>query len=285
VRLKARLACVTMGLVLIATLAGFRAWSPFPGGGLFDVEAYRMTRHARIGHAVLARIPSDASLAAQDKLGPHLATRERIHLFPWFDRKNPPDMIILDTNDPNPYPLRSRELRASVRQLQMAPEVQTSWEQDGYFLFKMTSAPAFGRQRVWLWPPWLQLDGYELAQTDGRGAFVDLDGGPLRPGQTVRVGLYWTALASMGTNYSISLRLVAPDSRAAAQHDSWPGQGVFPTAVWPVGRTIRDIHYLHLPEGTLTGPLDLVVIVYETETAQPIPPTGGHLLTTLVIAS
>jgi hypothetical protein len=201
-----------------------------------------------------------------------------LYLFPWYDHSAPPDIILLDVADPNPYPLVPSELQSSVRQLQMDPTVQTMWEQDGYFVFKVSSAPVFPRQTLKVWLPWLQLEGYELAYTDAAGAFVSGQVTP-RSGCTLRVMLYWTALARMEKNYSVSVRLLASDGQLLAQDDSWPGRGTLATSLWPVGQTIRDTHYIQLPSSSPPAELSLAVLVYETDTVQSMAPKDGYVLT------
>lgn len=278
--LRPRLATLGIGVLLLASLVGFRVWSPFPGGRHFDPAAYRLTPHIRTGHRILAMIPADVSVAAQGGLGAHLAAREQLYLFPWFDLQAPPDVFVLDSASSNSYPLTAEESAAALLAWQMAPETQLLWEEDGYFVLRTTPAPTFPRRGPWVWAPWLQLEGYELAQADGVGAFQAGAVVP-EPGRTLRVDLYWRALAEMETNYSISVRLVGPSGQLVAQNDAWPARGALPTTDWAAGRTIRDSHYLQLPSDALPQPLSLAVVVYETTTVQPLPPVSGHVLETL----
>jgi uncharacterized membrane protein len=275
-RMRPRLYLLSMGLLILASGIGFWTQSPFPGASHFEAGKYTLSQHDRIGHRVLQYIPPGDSVTAQSRLGPHLATREQLYLFPWYNRAAPPQWIVLDTTDANPYPLSYSELQSSLRRLQMDPSIQTVWEQDGYYLLNTNVAPAFISSPQ-VWPPWLQLEGHELAQTDHSGAFVSLQDRPTA-GRTLRVILYWTALAAMDRNYSISVRLVAPDGRLVAQDDSWPGGGTLATSVWPVAQTIRDTHYLQLPSSIPAAQLTLAVLVYETATLQPIPPDSGQVL-------
>jgi hypothetical protein len=242
---------------------------------------YTITEHDRTGHYILANVPADVSLATQNKMGAHLGTRQQLYLFPWFDQETPPEIILLDAADINPYPLTPSELQSALVQLQMAPEVETIWEQDGYFVFKVATVPV-PQQGPWVWASQLQLEGYALAQADETGAFVSQEN-RLVGGRTLRVALYWKALAPMSSNYSISVRLLAPDGYLVAQNDSWPAQGALATSVWPVGRTIRDTHYLSMPPAPLPETLALEILVYETETLQLLPPVSGYILITLPV--
>ncbi len=53
----------------------------------------QITEHARLGHTLLAQIPADAVVSAQSDLGPQIAHRERIYLFPHVDDA---DYVVLD---------------------------------------------------------------------------------------------------------------------------------------------------------------------------------------------
>jgi len=278
-RLPPRWANLSVGLLLVGTVVGFRLWSPFPGGSHFDASLYELAEHDRIGQRLLAKIPSDASLAAQDGLGAHLTTREHVYLFPWFDHDNPPQLIVLDLAGKLTYPLMPDALRSSVLALQLDPTMQMVWEQDGYLVFR-TRASSIPHQGPWLWSPWLRLEGYELAQTDVTGAFDSALINPARGG-VMRVALYWTALASMTTNYTISTLLIAPDGFIVAQDDAWPGRGALATSIWEPGQMIRDMHYLHLPSGRKPETLRLVVVVYELDTLKRLSPETGYTLTVL----
>jgi hypothetical protein len=56
----------------------------------------------RQAHAALARVPAGAAVSAQDPYVPHLALRERVHVFPaGLDRS---DHVLLDTRS---YPWRN----------------------------------------------------------------------------------------------------------------------------------------------------------------------------------
>jgi uncharacterized membrane protein len=279
-RLPRRWATAGVVLLLAAAAAGFRVWSPLPGGEQYDKALYAVTQHDRAGHRILEGIPADVSVAAQSGLGAHLADREQLYLFPWIDFAAPPQMILLDETSDVSYPLTPAQLGASIAQIQMDPEVKTTWEEDGYFVFQVDAEAVLPNQGPWYWSDQLRLEGYALAQADGAAAFHPAEGS-LAKGNRVRVDLYWTAVAQMPSNYSVSVRLVSPGGQIMAQDDGWPGRGQMATADWPVGETIRDTHYLTLPPDLPGDALTLQVLVYETETLQSVPPAGGQILAEL----
>jgi uncharacterized membrane protein len=282
VRLPRRWAAASTVLLLAMTTIGLRIWSPLPGGGQYDRALYTVTEHDRVGHRILESIPADASVAAQSGTGAHLAVRKTLYQFPWFDFAAPPQMILLDETTDKPYPLTPAKLGASIAQIQMDPSVTTTWEEDGYFLFRVDPAPDIPSQGPWYWSDQLRLEGFGLAQADGLEAFLPAEKA-LASGGRVRVDLYWTALAHMPSNYSISVRLVSPGGTIVGQDDGWPGRGTLATTDWAEGETIRDTHYLALPEDLMRETLSLQVLVYETETLRPVSPAPGHILTELPV--
>jgi hypothetical protein len=280
-RLPLRWASTGAALLLVGSLVGSWLWSPFPGGGRYDASDFEVTQHDRIGETILAKIPPDASLASQDGVGAHLTTRQKVYLFPMYDHSKPPEMIVLDVNSKLYYPFQYPEkIPQNVYAFQLDPTMQLFWEQDGYYVFRHDPAAPIPHQGPWTWSPWLRLEGYDLAQTDHAGAFISTANSPGSAG-TMRVALYWTSLAPMSVDYTVSVFLVAADGFIAAQNDSWPGRGTLETTQWKVGRLIRDVHYLDIPPGRQPEELQLQVVVYDLATRQRLAPESGFTLTVL----
>jgi len=278
-RLSPRLAKGGLALLMAATLLSAWKQGPLAPANYLDWTRYTLTEHERLGPGFLARIPQEAAVVAQSGLGPHLATREQFRMFPWFDRNQRPQLIVLDKKGKDTYPYSPSDLKNEILQLQLDPSARLIQEQDGYLVFALDQNPLIPDQGPWPWPPFLQLEGYLLAQTD---AAKDFKFAPFTPtgGRTLRVELYWTALAKMIGDYKISVVVMAPDGFILAQNDSWPGQDSLRTTAWSPGRTIRDTHYLDFPSYDLPSPLTLAVVVYETYSLRRLPPESGIILTT-----
>jgi hypothetical protein len=124
----------------------------------------------------------------------------------------------------------------------------------------------------------LRLAGYQISNPQSPLAYP-----PARPGSRQRAGgqaistpdfptsnleivLYWHALAPMSTDYTVSVRLVAPDGTWVAQHDSWPAGGLLPTSQWRLGDYVSDAHSLALPASVVPGEHALQVVVYDAVT-------------------
>jgi uncharacterized membrane protein len=281
VRLRPRWAYVSMTALLIATFVGFLTLSPFPGGAKFNASLYQVNEHTRIGERIVASLPADVPLAAQNGVAAHLSTRSWVRLFPWYDRSELASIVVLDEKSDNSWPLKADKLRAALANMQMDPAYDTIQEQDGYYVFQLAQdAPQLTQPVSLTWPSTLSLTGFDLAQTQADAAFQPVSDS-INGDSRLRVILHWTALEAMPGYLAVSVRLVAPDGRVVAQEDSWPGRGALPTPLWEMGRSIRDVHYLDLPAEGLPEQLDLRVIVYAADTLEPIAPANGHTLTTL----
>jgi 4-amino-4-deoxy-L-arabinose transferase-like glycosyltransferase len=69
-----------------------------------------------------------------------------------------------------------------------------------------------------------------------------------RPGDVVEVTLYWQALARAEQNYAIFVHLLSEVGTMAAQRDTYPGLGRYPTTAWEPGTVFADTYRLHVPE-------------------------------------
>ncbi len=86
----------------------------------------------------------------------------------------------------------------------------------------------------------------------------------------------------MTTDYTVSVRLLGPDGETIAHSTGKPGGGDLATSSLAAGQTIRDTHYLTLPD-QLPASLSLVVYAGEIDAAgnlQVIAPVLGETLET-----
>jgi uncharacterized membrane protein len=262
------------------TLVGAYVQGPISPVKPFDWARYNLTAHDRLGPSFLATIPPTVPVAVQSGLGPHLATRPQVAMFPWFDINLRPQYIVLDTKGRDIYPYTPDLFKKDIRRLKSDPTLRIAREQDGYLAFAMDSDPQLPHQGPWQWLPYLELGGYGLAQTDAAKVYQPA---PFTPsgGRMLRVELYWTALAPMTDDYKISVLVKAADGFILAQDDARPALNSLQTQDWAPGRTLRDIHYLQLPANELLTPLSLAVVIYESNTLKRLPPETDVTLTTL----
>jgi hypothetical protein len=90
----------------------------------------------------------------------------------------------------------------------------------------------------------------------------EIDPDPARPGQMVRITLYWQALSSPERNYQVFTHLVRQGD-LVAQHDGAPACAFSPTSLWEAGEFVRDEHMIWLGEDLAPGEVDLYVGVYD----------------------
>jgi hypothetical protein len=91
----------------------------------------------------------------------------------------------------------------------------------------------------------------------------DMDRRALRPGETLRLTLYWRALAPMAVNYSVFAHVRGEGERLWAGQDSWPLRGNAPTSTWRLGDVFRDPYDLTLQAHTPPGLYDVEVGLYD----------------------
>ena len=110
----------------------------------------------------------------------------------------------------------------------------------------------------------VKLLGYELESRE------------VRPGETLRITLYWQALMPMKENYSVFVHLIDEEGLILAQRDTYPGLGNYPTSVWSPGVIVRDTYPVPIP---LTAPSPSLVRplvgLYLLSTMQRLPLAGG----------
>jgi hypothetical protein len=99
----------------------------------------------------------------------------------------------------------------------------------------------------------LRLAGYQVSNLES-------------PGSEIEIALFWHALALMENDYTVSVRLVAPDGTWPAQHDSWPANGLLRTSQWRPGDYVRDTHAMTLSDNAAPGEYGLEVVVYDATT-------------------
>jgi hypothetical protein len=91
----------------------------------------------------------------------------------------------------------------------------------------------------------------------------DLDPELARPGETLRMTLYWKTLADMDIPYSVFVHLLGSDGQVVAGHDGQPVGGTRPTTGWVPGEFIADPHDVIIPERLEPGEYVIEVGLYD----------------------
>lgn len=258
--------------LLCMTVVGYGLFSYAPLGGNYDSSLYQVTAHHRLASEVIAAVPPDAHVAAQDPYVPHLSHREHIYLYPWISiGEENVDYFLLDRYLSS-YPLRTSEVNDAVQEMMTDPVYVIESEADGIYLFHKNGSPlpSFSVDRVA--DGFMKLERVEVAVCDEKGFFHTVEQQPieLKPGQEMRVSLYWQAVGTSEAERTVSVRVADASGAVAAVHDNPPGMGKKPTSQWQMGSTIRDVHYLTILPEAQPGNGSLSVLVYDSFTLDTV---------------
>ena len=96
-----------------------------------------------------------------------------------------------------------------------------------------------------------------------------------RPGENLKVTLYWRAGHATDHNYSVFVHLEQEGTgQIWGQHDGWPMEGQKPTSTWAQGEVITDLHVISIGEDVPPGIYKLVVGMYNAKTLQALSAWG-----------
>jgi len=116
----------------------------------------------------------------------------------------------------------------------------------------------------------------------------DLDPLRLEPDVSLSLTLYWKALRTMETSYTVFVHLVDPQGQIRAQRDSVPAGGTLPTTGWLDGEIITDRYELQIGNDWPPGEYSLLVGLYDASSGvrlTVLPGQGDHVrLTSLEYA-
>jgi hypothetical protein len=116
----------------------------------------------------------------------------------------------------------------------------------------------------------IMLLGFDTANQMNTG--LEADGVVSEP-QPLEIVLYWQALERIDTDYTVFAHLRDSNGDIAAQADSPPAQGAYPTSLWEAGEIIRDRR--SIPTDHLSrGRYDLAVGLYDPGTGTRLPVDG-----------
>jgi uncharacterized membrane protein len=227
--------------VLGGALVGQQLWGWLPGGG--NSLALEVTDHHRKAQAVLAQIPPEAAVSAQDRLNPHVSGRRTLYLFP---RVEDADYVLLDATA-SAWPQHPSDLRRTVDEL-LAGDFGVAAAEDGYLLLQRGAAarelpPAFFS--AWQVPPegLAGLAETEVLFGDEQGALLALRGYAAasdRYGELV-VTLLWEALRPLEQELHFYIAYLDPQSQPFQESQFYPPPALlwYPTTQWEPGRAVK----------------------------------------------
>ncbi len=111
--------------------------------------------------------------------------------------------------------------------------------------------------------PALRLLGYSLGE------------GPLKPGQALKLTLFWQALAEVNRDYIVFVQLQDEKGGLWANRETSPVDGSYPTTGWQAGQLVRDPHDLTVPAAVPDGQYRLVVGLYRATDKERLVVVSG----------
>lgn len=131
-----------------------------------------------------------------------------------------------------------------------------------------------GRERSFTLPPtehpldfrWgevVRLLGYDLEPTG------------VESGGSLNLTLYWQALSTMETSYTVFIHLLDEEGDLRGQRDSVPGGGSLPTTGWMSGEVITDRYDISIASDAPAGGYRLLVGMYEPVSGKRLPVYDG----------
>jgi len=105
----------------------------------------------------------------------------------------------------------------------------------------------------------------------------DVDARAIKPGETLRVALYWRALVPMRESYRVFVHVVGAANRRAGGVDVIPARGAFHTVYWKPGDTLRDVVHIPIASDASPGKYTLQVGLYPLgKVNQPLTTREGE---------
>jgi hypothetical protein len=93
----------------------------------------------------------------------------------------------------------------------------------------------------------------------------------VKPGQMVRLTLFWQANGQLAEPLSVFAHVVDAEGQLVAQQDGPPAGGSRPTTSWALDEIIVDRVGILIPAGTPAGDYQLAVGMYHPDTGERLP--------------
>ncbi len=107
----------------------------------------------------------------------------------------------------------------------------------------------------------------------------DLPQETIKAGKTLYLTLYFQGQAEMDEDYTIFVHLLDEESQIAAQRDSQPQSGNYPTSIWDIDEVVKDEYEMTLKPDMPPGTYRLEVGLYLLTTGERLPAfVGGKRL-------
>ena len=224
--------------ILVGSLIAQSLYGYLPGSG--NYQRFDVTERHRRAADLIAQIPPDAKLSAQDRLNPHVAQRETLYIFPRIDDA---DTVFIDVAGPA-WPQHPSDVYATVTDL-LDSGFGVAAADDGYLLLSQDAEgqemPAAFSQR------WIVDDSVEGGMSDAStqllfGESLALVGHEVitdQHGELV-TQLYWQALKPVADVQRFDVAYRDPDGAVLGDSIFYPPVASlwYPTSAWEPGQTV-----------------------------------------------
>ncbi|MBI4319019.1 MAG: glycosyltransferase family 39 protein [Chloroflexi bacterium] len=99
----------------------------------------------------------------------------------------------------------------------------------------------------------------------------DLDQKPVRPGDVIRLTLYWQTRARMDESYTVFTHILDAGERIRGQKDQIPLGGKAPTTSWVPGEVTQDVYDIQINQDAAPGTHLLEIGMYHAPTGRRLP--------------
>jgi hypothetical protein len=103
----------------------------------------------------------------------------------------------------------------------------------------------------------------------------ELGSGPLSPGGSLDLVLYWQGQGQLETDYTVFVHLVDKEGRIWGQGDGRPMAGFYPTGLWDAGEVVVDRRQVAVDPGAPAGLYRLAVGLYHLPTGRRLETAAG----------
>jgi hypothetical protein len=119
---------------------------------------------------------------------------------------------------------------------------------------------------------------------------AEVDHTGLKPGDWLRLTLYWRADQAVSQPLTVFTQLVGPDGQVWGQYDNPPRAGWYPTPLWSPGEIVSDDYLIRLDPAAPPGQFQLATGFYHPDTLSRLPVvdeagrvTGDALTATVLV--
>jgi uncharacterized membrane protein len=244
-------------LVLLGAALFFNYWlGPLPFSRSVEADQYQVNEtKTQTLKEVKALIPQEASLCAAGSLAIRFTHRKELYEFPV--RVGKVDFVLVDLDQPFVYyPL---EALPALERLKESPNHELIYSKNNILLFRKLPGLPMKHATEANFSGQIKLLGYTLEAEE------------IQPGDSVRLTLYWQALADMETSYTVFTHLIDENERIMGQKDNRPVSGLYPTTEWTPGERIVDRYEIATGPEIPPGEYSIEIGLYELDSGERLP--------------